>query len=277
MNRLSFSARRIFIKALAGTGIVAAVNPLRESRASPSAALPDPGYRKLIIVLFGGGVRSLDTIDDPKHRSIPHLWKDLIPKGTLFTNMRVKHLVVHPNCNASIKTGHWEYDDLDWSKPPKHPTIFEIYRKERNAADTAAWSFVYASVLAATGESSSLEYGRSFAANVVQPPTIPRSTAEKMDRLITKAVVGGAQDTELAAAAECARLARENSIISTDGLRSEVARKWFADQYQQWPKSAGSTSHDAFLADCAISCMRADRRLLYVLSSCRLEASSNFQ
>jgi hypothetical protein len=159
MNRLSSSTRRNFLKALAGTGIVAALNPLCESVASQSSALPDPEHRKLILVLFGGGVRSMDTIDDPEHRLMPHLWKDLIPKGTLFTNMRVEHLVVHPNCNASIKTGHWEYDDLDWSKPPKHPTIFEIYRKERTASDTAAWSFVYASILTATGEIDCAHYG----------------------------------------------------------------------------------------------------------------------
>jgi hypothetical protein len=256
MNRFFSSTRRNFIKVIAGGGIVAAVNPLREFIASQSSALPYREHRKLILVLFGGGVRSMDTIDDPGHRSIPHLWNDLIPGGTLFANMRVEHLVVHPNCNASIKTGHWEYDDLDWSKPPKHPTIFEIYRKEHNAPDTAAWSFVYASILTATGESSSLEYGHRFAANVVQPPTIPRSTAEEMDRLMTKAASSGSQDAELAAAAECALLALENSIISTDGLRSEVARKWFADQYQQWRRTAGSTSHDAFLADCAINCMR---------------------
>ena len=74
--------------------------------------------------------------------------------GTLWTNMRVEHRVVHANCNASIKTGHWEYDDLDWSKPPQHPTIFEIVRKHRGLPDTAAWSFVYASILANTGRSS---------------------------------------------------------------------------------------------------------------------------
>ena len=73
------------------------------------------------MVLFGGGTRSSESIADPKHRYVPHLWNDLVPRGTLFTNMRVEHLVVHPSCAVSIKTGHWEWDDLDWSRPPAHP------------------------------------------------------------------------------------------------------------------------------------------------------------
>jgi len=39
---------------------------------------------------------------------VPRLGKQLIPQGTLFTNVRVEHLVVHPNCTGSIMTGHWE-------------------------------------------------------------------------------------------------------------------------------------------------------------------------
>jgi hypothetical protein len=146
--------------------------------------LPPHEQRRLILVIFGGGTRSSESIADPEHRYVPQLWKEMIPRGTLWTNMRVEHRVVHPNCNASIKTGHWQYDDLDWSKPPKHPTIFEIVRKQRNLPDTAAWSFVYASILANTGQSSAEGYGPQFAANLVEPPTSPRTTAEEMERLI---------------------------------------------------------------------------------------------
>jgi len=135
--------------------------------------------KKLIVVLFGGGTRSSESIDDPQHQYIPHLWNDLVPRGTLFTNMRVEHKVVHPNSAGSIMTGHWEWDDIDWSRPVAHPTIFELYRKARRAPDTAAWAFVYASILANTGESLAPDYGRDYAANVVEPPTIPRTTLKK--------------------------------------------------------------------------------------------------
>jgi hypothetical protein len=49
MNRLASSARRNFLKALAGAGIVAAVNPIREFAASQSSALLSG---KMPIVLF---------------------------------------------------------------------------------------------------------------------------------------------------------------------------------------------------------------------------------
>src|SRR4030042_1414735 len=108
--------------------------------------------RKLIVVLFGGGTRSSESIDDPAHRYIPRLWNEMIPRAALFTNIRVEHKVVHPNSAGSIMTGHWEWDDIDWTRPVANPTIFEIYRKARRAPDTSVWAFVYASILANTGE-----------------------------------------------------------------------------------------------------------------------------
>jgi len=64
------------------------------------------------------------AIGDPNHRYIPHLWTDIVPKGVLFTNMRVEHKVVHPNSTGSMVTGHWEWDDLDWTRPVA-PTVLE--------------------------------------------------------------------------------------------------------------------------------------------------------
>jgi hypothetical protein len=90
----------------------------------------------LIIVMFGGGTRSSESIADPEHRYIPRLWKEMTPQGTLWTNMRVEHRLVHPNSAWSIMTGHREWDDLDWSKPPVHPAIFEIVRKHGKLPDT---------------------------------------------------------------------------------------------------------------------------------------------
>ena len=149
--------RREALRMIAGTGAAAALTAAGApsargvDAAEPLDRLPGVDQRKLILVIFGGGTRSSESVGDPEHRYIPHLWKKMVPRGTLWTNMRVEHRVVHPNCNASIKTGHWEYDDLDWSKPPRHPTIFEIVRKQRKLPDTAAWAFVYASILANTG------------------------------------------------------------------------------------------------------------------------------
>jgi hypothetical protein len=245
------SNRRDFLRLAAG-GLLSA----SAASAAHEEKLPDREQRRLLLVVFGGGTRSSEAIDDPQHRWIPRLWNDLVPRGTLLSNMRVEHLVVHPNCNASIKTGHWEWDDLEWSRPPEHPTIFEIIRRHRDLPDTAAWSFVYASILAAAGRSRAAGYGDRFAANVVQPPTIPRTAAEEMDRLMVAAAASGSAGAELSAVAACARLARTASRIDASGLQSAAARRWLEGQYQTWRQGAGTTSHDAFLADCAIGCMK---------------------
>jgi hypothetical protein len=169
--------------------------------------------------------------------------------------MRVEHRVVHPNCTGSILTGHWEWDDNDWSRPVAHPTIFEIHRKARQAPDTDAWALVYASILAKAGESRAAGYGARFGANVVEPPTIPRATADEMASETRQAAASGSAEAELVAIHRCERLARETSRIALGGLRSEPARAFVAREYERWKLATGTTSHDAFLADRAIACM----------------------
>ena len=255
MNRRTFLHRVATSGAalsLAGVGGILA----RTARAALPSPIPDVRQRKLIIVVFGGGTRASESIDDPQHRYIPRLWEEIVPRGALLTNMRVEHKVVHPNCTGSILTGHWEWDDLDWSQPVAHPTIFERYRKERGVADTAAWAFVYASILAQTGYSRAGGYGQPFAANVVEPPTIPRATAEEMGRLLQQAAASGSVHAELDAARQCEQMARDTSRLTCSGLCSQPALAFVDQEYQTWKSATGSTSHDAFLTSRAIACMR---------------------
>lgn len=66
----------------------------------------------------------------------------------------------------------------------------------------------------------------------------------------------GSADAEAKAAAACAKLARQTSHISVDGLRSKEARSFIDTEYTGWKADSDSTSHDAFLTDRAIACMR---------------------
>ena len=249
--------RRLFLRTSFAAAAAALCGHGCRSARLPAAATPSaPASRKLIVVLFGGGTRSSESMDDPEHRFIPHLWQEMVPRGTLFTNMRVEHKVVHPNSAGSIVTGHWEWDDIDWSKPVRHPTLFEICRRARDAPDTAAWAFVYASILAKASYSTAEGYGARFAANLVEPPTLPRTAAEAMDTLMRRAAAGGRPEAELQAAGECARLARATSRIARGGWRSQPAARFMEDEYARWKQDAGTTSHDAFLTDRALACMR---------------------
>ncbi len=247
--------RRQFIMGGCGTA-AGMLFPLGSVLSSVTAPVAVERRRKLIIVVFGGGTRYSESIGDPGHRYIPRLWNEMVPKGTLFTNVRVEARVVHPNCTASILTGHREYDaDNDWSRPVDHPTIFEIHRRSCAAPDTAAWAFVYASILAHVGWSRASGFGLHHAANVVEPPTIPRETAERIAARLQEAAATGSTAEELKAAGEAAQLTRAQSHISWNGLRSEAARRFLDQQYRAWESCSGTTSHDAFLTDRAIACM----------------------
>jgi hypothetical protein len=247
--------RREFLGTTAGAALAGAGRWCPAGEPEPPA-LPPTTDRRLIVVVFGGGTRSSETIDDPQSHHAPRLGKELVPRGTLFTNVRVEGRVAHPVCNAAIKTGHWQWDNLDWTQPLQHPTLFEIVRRQRDLPDTAAWSFVYASILAQTGASAAAGFGPRWAANVVEPPTVPRATAEEMDRRMAAAAQQGTEEAGREAARACARLARQTSRIATGGLRSEAARRWLDERFSQWRASAGTTSHDVFLADLAIECLK---------------------
>ena len=112
--------RRDFLRLAAGASLAAttgAATALLEGCArlgpAPQAAAPgSPAGRKLIVVIFGGGTRSSEAVDDPEHRYIPRLWNEMVPRGALLTNARVEHLVVHPN-----GTGIPSIDELDDPQP----------------------------------------------------------------------------------------------------------------------------------------------------------------
>jgi len=249
-------SRRHFLETTAAAGAASVFGPAGRLFAAQGPALHEPGRRKVIVVQFGGGLRCSESIDPEGRELIPRLWNEMVPEGALFTNMRVEHRVVHPNSTGSMMTGHWEWDDIDWSRPVSHPTIFEIYRRARRAPDTSAWAFVYASILAKTGESLAGGYGPSFGANIVEPPTIPRASSAEMDRLMSNAAAEGTELAGREAAAACAELARTSSRISLSGLRSRVANRFVSEEYEAWKSGKGTTSHDAFLTDGALSCMR---------------------
>jgi hypothetical protein len=249
--------RRRFLKTAAGA-VVGLGTAGRFLSARTGVAPGDASARrKLIVAVFGGGTRYSESVGDPEHRHIPRLWKEMVPKGTLFANVQVEGRIVHTNCTASLLTGCREYDeDNDWSRPPAHPTIFEVFRNSRAAPDTAAWAFVYASILAEVGESRAAGYGADHAANVVEPPTITRDTAERLEARMRHGASQGSTEAELKEAQEAARLVKMESRIARVGLRSDAARAFLDREYDTWKAGDGTTSHDAFLTDRAIACMK---------------------
>ena len=115
--------RREFLRAAVGAGACVALGgaePVVSSEGRALAAGRSEDASKLIVVLFGGGTRSSESIDDSEHRYIPRLWNEMVPRGTLFANMRVEHKVVHPNSAGSVVTGHWEWTQGEYVWKPGH-------------------------------------------------------------------------------------------------------------------------------------------------------------
>jgi hypothetical protein len=90
----------------------------------------------VIIVVIDGARYSETFGSDGKY--IPHMYNDLAPQGTVFTNFRIADEGItstNPG-QASILTGTWQLIKNDGSERPNKPTIFEYFRKELSAETT---------------------------------------------------------------------------------------------------------------------------------------------
>lgn len=84
---------------------------------------------KNIFIVVGDQFRHDESFGDPTHKLVPHLWKDLIPKGsqivTFYGNPSFMVLV-----HLAILTGSWnDIRRLEPNEYPDQPTMFEYYLK----------------------------------------------------------------------------------------------------------------------------------------------------
>ena len=91
--------RREVLKLAAGAGAGAVLSSWA-GRALAQAASPHT-WDRLAILMFGGGTRTSESIGDPDGTYIPHLKSTLIPRGTLYTNVYDRGMVVHPSMLAA--------------------------------------------------------------------------------------------------------------------------------------------------------------------------------
>jgi predicted AlkP superfamily pyrophosphatase or phosphodiesterase len=97
---------------------------------------------------------------------MPHLWKELRPLGTLWTNFRNDSLTITDPAHASIATGTWQLTDNGGFFRPTQPTIFEYFRKATGAPETAVAVIVGKHKLDRISFSSHSEYGKEYSAYV---------------------------------------------------------------------------------------------------------------
>ena len=71
--------------------------------------------------------------------NIPHLLKDFIPQGTIFTQVVNRGILGHYVATASLVTGCYETFNNFAAVSPDNPTVFEDFRKQLHRPASDAW------------------------------------------------------------------------------------------------------------------------------------------
>ena len=105
-------SRRRFLSATVGisaAAVLGGADTLFGRGIHPSEAMgePPPMQRKLIVIVFGGGTRSSESVDDPEHKYIPHLWNEMVPTGQdLLLTQRYLKSTEKPMQHQTQRLGH---------------------------------------------------------------------------------------------------------------------------------------------------------------------------
>lgn len=118
-----------------------------------------------VFIVVIDGVRYSESFG-LESKYIPHLYNDLKPLGTLFTNFRIADEGItstNPG-QASILTGNWQLIENDGTEHPNKPTVYEYYRKELSVKESDCLVVAGKKKLDALAYSTFPEYGKDYKA-----------------------------------------------------------------------------------------------------------------
>ncbi len=119
-----------------------------------------------VVIVVMDGTRYSESYGDSTHQYIPHLWTDLRPLGTLYTNF-YNDGVTNTMCgHASILSGTWQTIPDDGSVRPHMPTLFEYSRKERGTSASDNYVVLGKDKIAVVSHSDHPDYGSAYGASV---------------------------------------------------------------------------------------------------------------
>ena len=156
-------SRREFLRAATGACLG---STLLGSRLKAAQA---PRLRKAVVVTFGGGARDDETFLPSGQENIPNLVRELLPRGTFYTQVVNRGILGHYVANASLATGAYETLNNFIAAPPQHPTVFEYFRKDLKRPPEDVWVIAPSIGFERIGESLHSEYGPGSGANVILP------------------------------------------------------------------------------------------------------------
>ncbi len=127
--------------------------------------LPAQKTNHVVIVVLDGA-RYSETFGDSFHTYIPAMWNTLRPLGTIYTSYYNNGRTQTNPGHASILSGVWQYIANDGSEYSKSPSIFEYYRKQRNAPAADCWVALGKNKLNVLANSTLSDYGSTYGASV---------------------------------------------------------------------------------------------------------------
>jgi hypothetical protein len=100
---------------------------------------PSKYKTKYILILIMDGPRWSETWGDSTHQYIPRMANDMAPHGIISTGFRNNGPTYTNAGHVAITTGFYEKIKNNGLEFPKHPSIFQYWRKQTGKAQTAAW------------------------------------------------------------------------------------------------------------------------------------------
>lgn len=119
-----------------------------------------------VIIVVIDGARYSETFGDADHKFVPRLWNDLRPQGTIYTSFYVEGYTLTNPGHSSILTGKYQYISNDGLERPHTPTIFEYYRKEKDAPIEDCYVVLGKDKLDILGHSDHPDYSCPYRASV---------------------------------------------------------------------------------------------------------------
>ena len=128
--------------------------------------IPFSIYSQNVIIIVVDGARYSETFGAGNpNLFIPHLWNDLKPLGTLFTNFRNEGYTSTVPGHSAILTGTWQNIANDGSERPYKPTLFEYFRKEIGALESENYVVAGKEKLNVLNYSTDPDYGSEYNAS----------------------------------------------------------------------------------------------------------------
>lgn len=129
-------------------------------------SVPTGEVENVFLVVIDGA-RFTETLGDPLHQYIPHIWNDLRPIGSINTMMYNNGVTETTPGHASMLTGIWQ--KIGGGERPHNPTIFEYYRKQTGAPSSKTWIVCCNYYVWPTNYSDAPGWGAEYGADEYNP------------------------------------------------------------------------------------------------------------